>query len=158
MVPETLVELIQTQFALRLDGIHGVAHWARVRDYGLRLAQATNVSIQVVELFALLHDSKRRDDGLDPDHGQRAAEFVKTLRGSMIALPVPDFERLVFACAYHSNGLVEADITVQTCWDADRLDLGRIGIQPNPRYLCTEAARQLATIGWATRRSGIGYG
>ena len=28
-----------------------------------------------------------------------------------------------------------------TCWDPDRLDLGRVGITPNPRYLCTDAAK-----------------
>jgi uncharacterized protein len=30
---------------------------------------------------------------------------------------------------------------VQTCWDADRLDLGRVGIIPRPDRLCTEEAR-----------------
>ncbi|MFM7531655.1 MAG: hypothetical protein ACKO5J_04035, partial [Rubrivivax sp.] len=47
---------------------------------------------------------------------------------------------------HHSSGLTEADVTVQTCWDADRLDLGRVGIRPSPRYLCTPAARQPETI------------
>lgn len=32
------------------------------------------------------------------------------------------------ALAYHSDGYTEGDITVQVCWDADRLDLGRVGI------------------------------
>ena len=27
----------------------------------------------------------------------------------------------------------EADITIQTCWDSDRLDLGRVGMMPEPR-------------------------
>ena len=26
-------------------------------------------------------------------------------------------------------------------WDADRLDLGRVGIRPAPKRLCTDAAR-----------------
>jgi hypothetical protein len=34
------------------------------------------------------------------------------------------------ACAGHSEGFIDADIMVQTCWDADRLDLGRVGIEP----------------------------
>jgi uncharacterized protein len=49
--------------------------------------------------------------------------------------------------------LTEADVTVQTCWDADRLDLGRIGIKPEPRFLCTAAAQDPALIEWALLRS-----
>ncbi len=29
--------------------------------------------------------------------------------------------------------------TIQSCWDADRLDLGRVGIIPNKRFLSDEA-------------------
>jgi uncharacterized protein len=52
-----------------------------------------------------------------------------------------ELELLVYACRYHSDGCTEADLTVQVCWDADRLDLGRVGIRPDPRYLCTEYAK-----------------
>jgi uncharacterized protein len=45
------------------------------------------------------------------------------------------------------------DITVLTCWDADRLDLGRVGIRPAAHRLCTDAARDPAMIEWAYRRS-----
>ena len=40
-------------------------------------------------------------------------------------------ELLIEACKYHSDGFTEADITVQTFRDADRLDLGRVGIRPS---------------------------
>lgn len=40
-----------------------------------------------------------------------------------------------------------------TYWDADRLDLGRVGIRPNARYLCTEPAKDPAFITWAYERS-----
>ena len=43
-------------------------------------------------------------------------------------------------------GQTEADITIQTCWDADRLDLGRVWIIPDPDRLCTEPARDPALI------------
>ena len=42
---------------------------------------------------------------------------------------------------HHSDGLLEADITVQTCWDADRLDFGLTGTTPLVEKLCTEEAR-----------------
>ena len=153
MISKDLIEVIREEFVLPRDGIHGASHWARVRDNGLRIAKLTGAQLEVVELFAFLHDSKRLNDGADPDHGRRAAEFAKTLRGSLIKLSDEDFKLLVFACEYHSDGLTEADITVQTCWDADRLDLGRIGVKPKARYLCISVAKEPAIIEWAFLRS-----
>jgi uncharacterized protein len=150
---EDLLELIQQEFALDLNGIHGLNHWLRVRENGQRLAGQTGADPEILELFAYLHDSKRQNDGWDLDHGRRAAEYVESLPGSLLLLSDKKLELLVFACAHHSDGLVEAPITVQACWDADRLDLGRIGIRPNPDRLCTLAAQDPATIEWAFRRS-----
>jgi uncharacterized protein len=44
-------------------------------------------------------------------------------------------------------------VTVSTCWDADRLDLGRVGIEPHPDYLCTAEARHPETIAAAHGRA-----
>jgi uncharacterized protein len=54
---------------------------------------------------------------------------------------------------YNSDGLLEADITVQTCRDADRLDLGRVGQTPRVEKLCTEEARDPVFRDIAYRRS-----
>jgi uncharacterized protein len=148
-----LATAIRGGFALSLDGIHGEAHWARVHENALRLAAKTGADPEILELFAYLHDSKRQSDDWDREHGQRAASFVKSLRGSLLVLPHTKFDCLAYAIARHSDGLTEAGVTVQTCWDADRLDLGRIGIRPNPRYLCTDAAKDPEMIEWAFRRS-----
>jgi uncharacterized protein len=78
---------------------------------------------------------------------------VQTLDGSLIALSDGDLERLVYACVHHSRDITQAEITVQTCWDADRLDIGRIGVKPRARYLCTSAAKDPGIIEWAFRRS-----
>ena len=43
------------------------------------------------------------------------------------------------------------DITVQCCWDADRLDLGRV--MPDPRRLCTDAAKSDKMRKWADGRA-----
>jgi uncharacterized protein len=153
MVPQDLISLVETGFALHLDGIHGRAHWARVRANGLRLTELTGANQRVVELFAILHDSKRLNDGRDPQHGARAAEFARGLLGSLVELSGAEFEILHYACAYHTSGMTEADITVQTCWDADRLDLGRTGIMPDPLRLCTDAAKEASMIEWAYRQS-----
>ena len=150
---DELIETIRKQYVLAWRGIHGILHWTRVHENGLWLAERTGADLRIVELFAYLHDSKRVSDGRDPGHGQRAAQLAQTLQGSVIRLSDGDLERLVYACTYHTNGLIEADITVQTCWDADRLDLGRVGIRPQARYLCTAAAREPETIEWALARS-----
>jgi uncharacterized protein len=106
-----------------------------------------------VELFAFLHDSRRRNDGYDPDHGMRAAEFAELLNGVAFEIENHELALLTTACRGHSDGLTEGDITVLTCWDADRLDLGRVGIKPHPSRLCTEAARDPAVLRWALHRS-----
>ena len=107
-------------------------------ENGLRLAPTTSANEAVVILFSLFHDSRRRNDYTDPGHGRRGAELAKSLRGDLFDLSDDHFELLYDACARHTDGLIEGDVTVQTCWDADRLDLGRVGIEPSPRLLCTE--------------------
>ncbi len=153
MIPAELLQLVRQGFALRLDGIHGEAHWTRVHDNGLRLAGQTGADVEIVELFAFLHDSQRQNDGWDREHGARAAEFISGLPGSLLSLSREKLALLVYAIAHHSDGLTEAHVTIQTCWDADRLDLGRIGIRPRPERLCTATAKDPAMIAWAFRRS-----
>ncbi|WP_199186980.1 hypothetical protein [Blastopirellula marina] len=57
-----------SEYRLSPQGIHGVAHWARVLENGRRIAEATDANVDVVSLFAVLHDSRRIDDGYDPEH------------------------------------------------------------------------------------------
>jgi uncharacterized protein len=153
MIPRGLLGVVQEGFALSIDGIHGREHWLRVKQNGVRLAKQTGANVDIVELFALLHDCRRLSDGRDPDHGRRAAELAASLRELWIPWSDHDFNLLTYACESHTDGLTEAHITVQTCWDADRLDLGRVGIHPDPERLCTAAARTSAVLQWAWHRS-----
>ncbi len=153
MISQKLIRIIRDQFVLEWTGIHGAPHWTRVRENGLRLAQLTGAKPNVVELFAFLHDSRRLNDDHDPEHGIRAASFAQTLAGSAFELEAFDLKLLTTACRGHSDGLTKGDITVLTCWDADRLDLGRVGIKPHPARLCTPAARDQDLIEWAYQRS-----
>lgn len=158
-----LFALLRRRFRLDWRGIHGAGHWARVRANGLRLAPATGADVAVVELFAVLHDVCREDEGADPGHGARSADFALEICGDLPGIGREQLQLLVLACRHHSDGLTEADVTVQTCWDADRLDLGRVGIRPHPEYLCTPAARRAELIEWAYARSlaarqrGVGW-
>jgi uncharacterized protein len=148
-----LLTAIRAQFALDWYGIHGIQHWERVRDNGLRLARVTGANPTVVELFAYLHDSRRLDDWEDFGHGARAAVYLQTLRGRFFDVSDEELELLIYACRHHSDGLSDGDVTVLACWDADRLDLGRVGIRPDPRYLCTAAARKPGMLAWSYHRS-----
>jgi uncharacterized protein len=151
-----ILHAILEEYVLPWDGDHGIAHWARVLVNGLRLAEETGADVEVVSLFAVLHDSRRVNEVTDPDHGPRAAEFSRTLRGRFFDLADPEFRLLHRACAGHTHERTHPDMTIQTCWDADRLDLGRVGITPHPSRLCTEAARRAETIKWADGRATFG--
>ena len=152
-----ILEAVLDEYALPWNGIHGVGHWARVLENGLRLAEQTGANLDVVSLFALFHDSKRVNEGHDPDHGQRGAEFAAKHQGSLFDLPEADSHRLRKACAGHTHELTHPDITIQTCWDADRLDLQRVFVTPHPSRLCTDEAKKPETINWASGRAGMEF-
>ena len=153
IISRDLVGFVRRRFRLDWHGVHGVSHWARVRHNGLYLAQRTGANRRVVELFAFLHDVERDHDGHDPEHGYRAAVLALELAGDLITIDEPELKLLMRACDGHSDGHTRADITVMTCWDADRLDLGRVGIRPAAEKLCTEAARNPDVIDWCYRSS-----
>jgi uncharacterized protein len=152
---KALVHRLLEDYELPWHGTHGVGHWARVLENGLRLADATGAKVEIVQLFAVFHDSRRVNEGHDDGHGQRGADLAAELRGDLFDLPDDDFELLQFACACHTDGLTEADVTIQTCWDSDRLDLGRVGIVPAPAKLCTSAAQTWEIIKWADGRAAV---
>jgi uncharacterized protein len=151
-----IVNAILEEHVLPKEGIHGVVHWARVLTNGMKLAEKTGANVEVVQLFAVFHDSKRINDVRDPGHGQRGAEFAGKLRGQVFDIPDHEFRLLCRACSGHTHERTHPDITIQTCWDADRLDLGRVGAEPHPSRLCTEAAKEPKMIKWADGRSCFG--
>jgi uncharacterized protein len=148
-----ILHAVLEEYTLPRNGIHGVAHWARVFENGLRLAEESGAVLEVVQLFAILHDSQRVNEHHDPDHGPRAAQLACELRGALFSLSDDQFSLLHRACAGHTRERTHPDRTIQTCWDADRLDLGRVGMYPDPRYLSTEIAKRAETIRWADDRA-----
>lgn len=154
--PEHLILRVREGYRLRWDGIHGWPHWLRVREIGLRLAERTGADPGVVGLFALFHDARRHNDHHDPGHGARGALLLQSLPQAELGLDAGQRSLLADACARHTAGLTWADVTVATCWDADRLDLWRIGIRPDPYLLCTDAARDPEVIRWARGLSSAG--
>ncbi len=149
-----IMRAVLEEYVLPVRGAHGVIHWARVLENGLRVGESTGADLEVVGLFALFHDSRRINEYQDDDHGLRGGEFAHSLRGSLVHLDDARFELLFEACRLHTDGHTDGDATLQACWDADRLDLGRVGITPSPQRLCTDAAREL--LEWSHKRAVSG--
>ena len=131
VLKQPFLDFIAKQFQLDPLGIHGIEHWLRVLVTGRQIAKRINANVKVIELFALLHDSRRWNNMDDPLHGQRAAEFCEILNNRWFKADDADIRLLRTACRYHSTGNLHPNVTVQACWDADRLDLGRIGVRPD---------------------------
>lgn len=157
IVSKDLVRAIKDQFQINWQGIHGLSHLSRVWENGIHLAEATGANKKVVQLFAVFHDSRRLNEDCDPEHGPRGALLAESWRGIYYDLNDEEFDLLFTACSLHTMARTHVDTTIQTCFDADRLDLGRIGKTPDPKLLCTEAAKDTKTIEWATQRSISGY-
>lgn len=141
---QRLLHAAASHFRLDHRGVHGLAHWIRVEAIGHELARCTGADPQLITLFAFFHDVDRQDEERDPGHGARGAELAARMRGIWFDCPDAALETLQAACAGHSGGRDHPDITVRTCWDADRLDLWRLGIPPLPKRLLTDAGRDPA--------------
>jgi uncharacterized protein len=140
-------EHVTRRFQCGRDSVHGPSHWRRVERNGLFIAVRNGAVEEVVRLFAVFHDSRREHDGWDQSHGARGAAYAASLRGVLFQLSDEHFELLDYACKWHTHGRLSDDLTIGSCWDADRLDLGRVGIEPETRYMSTELGRKIAAHG-----------
>jgi uncharacterized protein len=146
---ERILETVRAASPASTSPIHGDDHWRRVAALGLALA-ATDpaVDAELVVLFGITHDAKRTGDGFDLVHGPEAARYVRRLD---LGLSADRLELLTSALAEHSDGWTTSDPTIGACWDADRLDLYRLGRVPRDDLLSTREARTPALRGRARR-------
>jgi uncharacterized protein len=148
-----LLRAIRDQFRCDWWGYHGVRHWARVRanTRSFRLTEPLvlgrrqipfypgpkeDIDQVVCDLFAVFHDACRINEYEDPGHGARGAALAQRFRGKYFQITDGQMEQLVYACTHHTDGLIDGSPTVQACWDADRCDLPRVGIDIDVRRLC----------------------
>lgn len=145
--PEWMKNILKEAWArfslTRTGSYHGLWHWEKVEKNAVFLAKETpNADKVVAQLFALIHDSKRINEDEDPKHGHRSAAWAEELyQEGRLKINKAQLDVLVEACKYHNEGDTSDNPTVGVCWDADRLDLPRVGITPDPKYLSTEAGK-----------------
>jgi uncharacterized protein len=138
-----LISFLRKVYQCDWDGLHGINHWNRVANNGKaigKLQRLKSADLLIINLFSYLHDSCRQNEDEDVNHGQRAAVMAWDLNGLCYDLSKCCIDKLCDAIAGHSYGTISSDITIQTCWDADRLDLNRVGLIPLEKYLSKEAA------------------
>ena len=149
MSVNSLKTLIQTEFSIWESPWHGINHWEQVWENAQTIGWTVDADMKVVEYFAYLHDCQRWSEGEDPCHGPRAAWFAK-LHRELFDLSDTQFQLLLRAVSGHTAARpgckAGEDPTLATCWDSDRLDIGRVGIVINPDYLFTEMAKELADL------------
>lgn len=139
---------------LVLDGvIHGLSHWQRVERFGLMIADNNGADKKVISLFAYLHDARRENDLDDIDHGRRAADLLDELiDAGLVSLDNLQYKQLRIALACHNLDDAQSDdITIQTCWDADRLDYWRDGTIPNSNLMFTDYGKSDEMIEFARK-------
>jgi len=122
---------------------HGVEHWDRVARFGRMLYQE-GADMDVILAFAYLHDSERKDNAMDIEHGKRASLLIDKIRETELkALNDEQIAKLKRACELHTIEHRTGDITIDICFDADRMDLLRVGITPSPDRMATKRGAEL---------------
>lgn len=129
---------------------HGVDHWRGVTDQALWLAERFKWDSdhrRVAFVFGAVHDCRRLNDGFDPDHGERAADWLVSTDW-LTRLGLDHLEdRLVDALIRHDQGdTCPADPLTSLGWDADRSLLARVGITPSPDFFSTVQGADFAAL------------
>lgn len=132
------------------ESIHGIDHWDRVARNGEAL-HVPDADMEVVLSFAYLHDVERQSDAYDVEHGPRAAELIDQIRESVLSfLDDKQIGLLKDACTFHTTVSRTGNPTIDTCFDADRLDLPRVGITPDPNKMATKEGAAFVHKGFST--------
>ncbi len=112
-----LWQLVIAQFRLTEPTDHGPSHWLTILRNGMELCRHHPADAEIVRLFALLK--------------------IPNIQYP-ISLPHSP-------CRIHNGGMPQSEPTLAVCLDADRLDLGRVGINPDPLRLSTSTAKSIAS-------------
>ena len=96
------IDLVQQFGTVNMASIHGPSHWRNVEANGAYLAKLEGQDPLIPQLFALFHDFLRVNDGRDPEHGPRAAAFLRVNQSLFPELSNQELEILAYACEGHT--------------------------------------------------------
>lgn len=122
--------------------IHGYEHARRVGLFAEMLARTYGADPLFAVVAAYCHDCGRLNDGEDPEHGkrswQRCADSVSRL---FTGAPL---DQLRVAIEEHPLGMTSDVPLIAALWDADRVDLMRLGYKLESRFFSDSRAMKLA--------------
>ena len=137
-----LINLLQRESKLFHSPIHGFKHWRTVEKNGMYLSQFNDGDPAVISHFAYLHDCMRVNEHRDDGHGLRGGKYALKNK-DILELNEHQLDLLYKACAGHTGGRNPSCDTIACCWDADRLDIRRVGLEPDLQWYNTDAARKM---------------
>ena len=143
-INKELVNQLQRESKLFHSPIHGFKHWRTVEKNGLYLSQFNDGDPAVISHFAYFHDCMRGNEQRDDGHGIRGGKYALKNR-DLLDLDDDQLNILYKACAGHTGGRNPSNDTIACCWEADRLDLRRVGIEPNLQWFYSDAAIDMVT-------------
>jgi len=143
MIKPEVLDILREKSAFFDSPVHGISHWQTVEHNGHYLADFNGADKNVISYFAYFHDCMRENEYEDSKHGLRGAQFAREHR-KLIDLTEIQFGQLTDACKGHTYGRRPECATINTCWDADRLDIGRVGITSNSEFLHSDEAKRIA--------------
>ncbi len=154
IIPKKILKEIIDNFYLDLDnGVHGIDHWTRVLINGIQLSERNkNINKNIIIAFAFFHDIKRTVEDKEPEHGYNGGRYLLKYKYK-INLTKEELNTCYEACVDHTNVKNHTDINIGACWDADRLDLYRVGVMPDLDYLNLEESKNKELIKETTARS-----
>lgn len=151
VIPKHIIKKIFLDFDLHLtQSNHGIYHWARVIQNGRLIAEQNKANINILIAFAFFHDCQRMNEESDPEHGLRGGTYMLQFEKDL-HLTKEEISKVFEACEGHTDILFHHDKDISTCWDADRLDLMRVGIYPNPDKLNNEEAKNSGLISYLSK-------
>ena len=133
---ESLLAEARSGSKLKASPDHGERHWRAVAATGLELARRDDrADAGICMAFAVLHDCRRVSEYRDPQHGPSAARVARA-SAALRALLGEERAGIVETACHDHEGTIHCREwpLVGACFDADRFTLGRVGIDPDPRY------------------------
>lgn len=147
------------EFPAYVSWFHGVTHWEHIEKFGLMMAkECPGADTDVIRWFAYIHDCRRGTEGWCEEHGRIAAKFIAKIRNTFLSdLSDEQITILRLACRSHTVKRRTKEITADICLDADRLDLYRVGIKPDPKLMASEIGARYARMDYEdlTKEAGI---